>query len=142
MFTGTKNFSIKELENSETARKYKIDNSIPEEYMKNAEDLLNFLQGLRDAWGSAIVITSGYRCKRLNMLVGGVASSAHTTCNAADLQPKNGNMEEFKKFCVNYCKMRRWDQLLLEKSGNTEWVHFGLKNNSGMQRCQIKNLNE
>jgi hypothetical protein len=37
-----------------------------------------------------------------------------------DLRPKNGKMEEFKKFVVEFVKTRFWDQLILEKSGNVE----------------------
>ena len=46
-FTGTKNFRISELEASSTARKYKIDNRIPSEYLSNAKRLLEFLQDLK-----------------------------------------------------------------------------------------------
>ena len=47
-FKGTKNFSIKELEYSDTARKYNIDNTIPDELEPNAKRLLEFVQDMRD----------------------------------------------------------------------------------------------
>lgn len=140
-FQGTKNFKIEELEASSTAKIHKIDNTIPDKYMANAENLLKFLQGIRDAWGSGIKISSGYRCQRLNRLVGGVASSAHTTANAADLVPVNGKMEDFKKFMVTYLANKRFDQCIIERKGSTEWIHVGFKNNYGMQRHQIFKMN-
>jgi len=48
-FKGTKNFSVKELEASDTAKRLKIDNTIPDELEHNTKRLLNFLQGIREA---------------------------------------------------------------------------------------------
>lgn len=49
MFIGTKNFSKAEFEYSDTAKKYKIDNTLPTELESSAQRLLIFLQGIRDA---------------------------------------------------------------------------------------------
>lgn len=136
-FQGTKNFSIKELEASTTANQLKIDNSIPDEYMNNAERLLKFLQGIRDAWGSGIRIISGFRCDALNKAVNGSKTSAHKTCNAADLYPVNEKFEEFKEFIVKYLEGSQWDQCIVEKSEKSQWIHFGLYNNYERQRRQI-----
>ena len=43
------------------------------------------LQALRDAWGKAMIITSGARCVRYNERVGGVAGSQHIEGRAADI---------------------------------------------------------
>lgn len=133
-------FTIKELCNSSTAKKYGIDNTPSNTIISHLNILISFLNGVREAWGSAIWVNSGYRCPRLNKLVGGSTTSAHLNGYAADLWPGNGKINEFKKFMVNYCKNRKFDQLLLESSGNAQWVHIGLYSNSGKQRCQIKNL--
>lgn len=136
-FKGTKNFSVKELEASDIAKRLKIDNTIPDELEHNTKRLLNFLQGIREAWGSGIRITSGYRCPILNKVVNGSKTSAHLTCNAVDLWPCNNKFEEFKEFMVKYLEGRSWDQCIIEKSGNSKWIHFGLYNNSGKQRRQV-----
>ena len=136
-FKGTKNFSVKELEASDTAKRLKIDNTIPDDLEHNTKRLLNFLQGIREAWGSGIRITSGYRCPILNKVVNGSKTSAHLTCNAVDLWPCNNKFEEFKEFIVKYLEGRSWDQCIIEKSGNSKWIHFGLYNNSGKQRRQV-----
>lgn len=78
MKVGTKNFSQYELERSSKAEKYGIKNTIPQQYLNNAQDLLNALQLIRDALGKPIKITSGYRCEKLNLIVGGVPNSSHT----------------------------------------------------------------
>lgn len=43
------------------------------------------LQKLRGSWGRPVVITSGYRCARHNVEVGGAARSRHMRGLAADI---------------------------------------------------------
>ena len=53
-----------------------------------------FLQMLNDARGIAAIpfnITSGYRTKDRNKLVGGVANSSHLVGKAADISVQSGN---------------------------------------------------
>lgn len=139
-FQGTENFKVSELEYSDTARAYKIDNTIPDELENNAKRLLLFIQDLREKWGSAIRISSGYRNPILNKLVKGSKTSAHLMCNAVDLWPCNGKFEEFKKFVIAYLDGKLWDQCIIENSGKKQWIHLGLYNNSGKQRRQIFKL--
>lgn len=135
-------FTLKEMCESETAKKYGIDNTPSASVITHLNELMNFLDELRIAWGSAIIVTSGYRCHYLNQKVGGSSTSVHKRGWAADLKPKNGKIEEFKKFCADWIKDKNWDQLLLEKNKNgSEWVHIGLYSNSGQQRKQIKIMN-
>ena len=85
----SKNFSYKEFENSDTAKRVGIDNTIPYELRPNVKALVdNVLQPLRDVWG-VMKINSGYRCKRLNELVGGVETSQHASAEAADVACSN-----------------------------------------------------
>ena len=138
-----KYFTIEELCQSETAEKYKIDNTPSEEIKKNLETLVDcLLDPLREAWGSPIIINSGYRCPILNKAVGGSKTSSHMSGWSVDMRPKNGKMEEFKKFVIQFIKTRFWDQCILEKSGDVEWVHLSLYNNSGKQRKMIFSIEE
>jgi putative chitinase len=118
---------------------YKIDNTIPDELESNTKRLLTFLQNLREKWGSGINITSGYRGPKLNKAVKGSKTSAHLTCNAADLYPSNGRFEEFKEFIFNYLSDKNFDQCIIETAnkGKVKWIHLGLYNNSGKQRRQM-----
>ena len=138
-----KYFTIEELCQSETAEKYKIDNTPSEEIKKNLETLVDcLLDPLREAWGSPIIINSGYRCPILNKAIGGSKTSSHMSGWSVDMRPKNGKMEEFKKFVIQFIKTRFWDQCILEKSGDVEWVHLSLYNNSGKQRKMIFSIEE
>ena len=139
-FIGTENFTVKELEYSDTAKSLKIDNTIPDEYEDNVKKLLEFLQDMREKWGSGIKIKSGFRGEVLNRAVKGSKTSAHLTGNAADLYPSNGKFNAFKEFVVKYLSDKNFDQCIIEKSGKSEWIHFGLYNNAGKQRRQIFSL--
>lgn len=136
-----KYFTIEELCKSETAERLKINNNPTEETINHLELLIEcLLDPIREAWGSAIIVNSGYRCEELNKAVGGSKTSVHKLGWSADIRPKNGKMKEFKEFIVEFIKTRIWDQCILERSGNTEWVHISLFNNSGKQRRQIFEL--
>ena len=83
---GVSYFTIPELTSSATAQREGIDNCPP----KCAYHLLHvlvdqLLDPIREAWGEPIVVSSGYRCKELNALVGGVKNSHHMLGCAADL---------------------------------------------------------
>ena len=137
-----KYFTIEELCQSETADKLNIDNTPTEEIKEHLILLVEcLLDPLREEWGSPIIVNSGYRCPVLNKAVGGSKTSTHMSGWSADIRPKNGKMKEFKTFVVEFIKTRIWDQLILETSGSTEWIHISLYNNSGKQRKQIFSIN-
>ena len=48
-------------------------------------DLVNYLQRVRDEFGAAVTITSGYRCASYNRSINGAAGSRHTKGQAADI---------------------------------------------------------
>ena len=133
-------FTIAELCASETAKKYNIDNTPDPIITSHLQQLINFLNPLREAWGSAIKVSSGYRCDKLNRFVGGSKTSSHLIGYGVDLIPANGKMDDFKKFIIDYMKTRMFDQCIIEKSGKIEWIHIGLYNNKGQQRRMIFNI--
>lgn len=138
----SKFFRLEEFLTSSTARQRSIENLPSFEIVKNIEKLAYFLDGLRADWGSGINISSGYRNKALNAAVGGVGNSAHLYGFACDMQPSNGKMKEFKKFCVEWFKDKVFDEVIIEKnSKGKEWVHIQLFSPNGFQRKKIFKLN-
>ena len=131
-----KYFTFEELWQSATADKLGIDNKPSAEIAFRLGFLAADLDAIREAWKSGIIVSSGYRCPELNEAVGGSETSAHKLGWAVDLQPANGEIEEFKVFMVDYFKDKPFDQLLLESSGNIQWIHYGKYNSKGKQRCQ------
>lgn len=133
-------FTIDELCKSDTAKKYGIDNTPNSIVISHLQQLINFLNPLREAWGSAIRVNSGYRCEKLNRFAGGSKTSSHLIGYGVDLIPVNGKTDAFKKFIIDYMKNKMFDQCIIEKSGKTEWVHIGLYNLKGQQRKMIFNI--
>ena len=70
-------FTIEELCKSETAEQFNIDNVPDTNITNNLQQLIEFLNPIRDVWGSALIVTSGYRCEKLNQILGGSNTSAH-----------------------------------------------------------------
>lgn len=134
-----KYFTIEELCYSDTAKKYKIDNTPTEEIIENLTELTNeFLDKLRENWGSPILVSSGYRCEELNKKVGGSKTSAHVKGYAVDLVPANGDIDGLVECAIELSKTLNFDQIINEHSGKSHWLHIGYKNLKGLQRKQIK----
>lgn len=128
-----KYFKLSEFFDSRTALLKGIDNRPPAneeaEILANIEALaVNVLDPAREAFGSPIIISSGYRCKELNKAVGGSKTSQHMRGEASDLKSPN-NLKLF-----NILKGFEFDQLIWEKGG--AWVHVSYKRN-GKNRKQI-----
>ena len=80
------------------------------------------LDPLREAYGKPIIVTSGYRCEKLNKAVGGAASSQHVKGEAADIRSVQDTPEENKKLFDLIVKLKLpFDQLINEY--NYDWVH-------------------
>ena len=122
-----KYFSIKELTKSETATKKGIDNTPNAAQVKHLEALIhNLLDPIREQWGAAIYVTSGFRSVALNKSVGGVSNSHHLGGYAADLTvgSQAGNKALFDM--IRQSKLLRWTQLISEKTTahGCGWVHI------------------
>ncbi|MCD8287226.1 MAG: D-Ala-D-Ala carboxypeptidase family metallohydrolase [Porphyromonadaceae bacterium] len=125
----SKNFSFSEFE-ATSHKEYAAQNRITDLSVKNAivALVMTVLQPLRDAWGKALVINSGYRCEALNKAVGGVANSQHLKGEAADVAAADP---------YALAKLARdlrlpYDQMILYPT----FVHFSHKN-GGSQRGQV-----
>lgn len=69
------------------------------EITENLKKTMYILDIIRTFAGVPIIINSGYRCKKLNELVGGVNNSYHLKGLAADFRTYNGkNMAEILDF--------------------------------------------
>ena len=79
------NFSISELIKSDIAIKNGISNIPNVEQLDNILNLIFYcLQPARNLINAPMIITSGFRCKKLNELVGGAIGSHHLSGCAAD----------------------------------------------------------
>lgn len=125
-----KYFTIKELTKSNTATKLGIVNQPNNTETKCLTSLIEkILDPLRESYGKPIIVTSGYRCSKLNKLVGGSAISQHALGQAADIRSVQDTIEENKKLFDLIVSLKLpFDQLINEY--NYDWVHvsYGPKN--------------
>lgn len=85
----TANFMLSEFEKSDVANYHAIDNSVRDSVVISRITLLckKVLQPFREYLRCPVIISSGYRCRKLNELVGGVETSQHIGGYAADIVP-------------------------------------------------------
>lgn len=133
-----KYFTIQELTKSATASRKGINNT-PDESVKRNLNLLvdNILDPLREAFGEPIIVTSGYRCGRLNKAVGGAAKSQHMYGQAADIRTVSDKPSDNKKLfdLIRELKLP-YDQLIDEYNYN--WVHVSYSSRNRRQILHIK----
>lgn len=139
-----KYFSLQELIRSNTAERLGIDNTPDAVVVEHLETLVErLLDPLREAFGRPIIVTSGYRCPELNKAVGGSPTSAHLQGYAADLVPKDGDVQRFLEL-TRWWLLRAeipYDQLIVETSSEgAKWVHLGLYSPQHTQRYENKTL--
>ena len=136
-------FDLEEFLTSSTARQKSIENMPSWEIIEHLLELAYFLDDLREAWGSGIKVSSGFRIEALNKAVAGSETSAHMIGYAADIMPANGKYEAFVAFLKEWLKDKKFDQCIIEhpKNGIASWIHISLKNSKGEQRKQIIKIN-
>lgn len=128
-----KYFTMNELTHSATAIRKGIDNTPDNTAKANLTALVaNILDPLREAYGKPIVVSSGYRCAKLNRAVGGVARSQHISGQAADIQSVSKSKADHKKMFELVQRLRLpFDQLIDEY--DYKWVHISF-NTKGNRR--------
>ena len=119
----SKNFSLEEFTKSVTAEKAGIDNEPNARQIAKLKAICeDILQPLRDALGKPITITSGYRCQKLNELIGGAENSQHQDGEAVDFWCDN------LEWAFGWIQEHApdYDQLIWEKG---RWLHLSYTRN-------------
>lgn len=137
-FNTMKFFTLNELIKSDAAKRSKINNTPNKQEENNLIALVeNILDPLREAYGKPIIVTSGFRCERLNKLVNGSKTSQHRTGQAADIRTVEDTVEENKKlFDLAQELNLPFDQLIDEY--NFDWVHMSYSPRNRKQILHIK----
>lgn len=119
-----KYFTMNELIASATAKRLGIPNVPTWREAENLRLLVeNVLDPLREAWGAPIIVTSGFRSKMLNEMVGGAANSQHTTGMAADIRTLSDLPQDNERLFDLARRMDLpFDQLIDEFRYN--WIHI------------------
>lgn len=130
-------FTYQEFEDSATARRDGIDNTLPPSARQMVTILVEkLLDPLRWVWGKPIVVSSGYRCPTLNDSVRGAKHSHHLLGCAADTIA--GSPDDHRRLFRMTQEMHdmcgiRFTQLILEPGAR--WIHVSYV--PGNLRCQV-----
>jgi hypothetical protein len=121
----TPHVSLEEFTASDTAARLGIDNRLPDELRENALKTLEMMERIRFHIDAPISITSGYRCKALNGVIGSKPGSDHTLALACDFcAPKAGTPLQIAASLAPVIKIIGIGQLILEFG---TWVHVSTR---------------
>ena len=128
----TKNFTYEEMYKSSTASKNNIDNTPTKKAYQYIEKLVKeVLQPIRDEWQAPLIVTSCYRCKKLNTLVKGASNSDHLFGCAADIHTKENTKEKNKDLFNLIIQMTKEGKIkcrqIIDEYGYS-WVHVSINN--------------
>ena len=132
----TENFTLAEIEKSDTATKLNINNSLPLGLHENATRMCKKLEQVRALFDRPIIISSFYRCPELNAKVGGSKTSAHMNALACDFLVKGKFPHTV--FDVIRDSNTEFDQLILESSNSgSTWIHISIAKDGETPRRSI-----
>ena len=117
----SKNFSVQEVQHSDYAIKYDLENTLPAKYYKNALMLASYvLEPIRLQFG-AFSPQSWYRCEEINKAVGGSPTSDHMIGCAADISIKGVDDIALARWIISNLTFK---QVIndYDKYGN-RWIH-------------------
>lgn len=131
----SEHFTLEELTRSATAKARGIDNTPTERDKANLKRLAaEVLEPLRKMAGVPIIVTSGFRCPKLNAAVGGEPTSQHMRGEAADIKCADNRMLFAAAMELMLLGKIKVGQLIDEKK--YAWLHISLptltKNNQVM----------
>ena len=132
----SKNFSLEEMERSQTAQRMGIKNKAGSGEIKNFTDLCyNVLEPCRAKFDKPIRISSGYRSEELCVAIGSKKTSQHALGMAVDMEiPSESNL----KVALWLQNNVDFDQLILEYytgEANSGWIHVSF--HEGNNRKQV-----
>ena len=131
----SRRFSLAELTGSDTAARRSINNTPNAQQVANLKRLCAWADLVADDVGG-LLVSSGYRCPALNVIVGGSRTSSHCAggqAAAMDARPAKAGVTLTD--IVNAAqKHGPWDQIIYEFG---RWVHLSDRNEAGEQRCQV-----
>lgn len=114
-------FSLDEFTDSDTAARQNIDNDLPLELVGAARETCEMLDRIREHLGQPVILTSGYRCLRLNRSLGSKDTSDHLKAMAGDIKsPKYGSPYKIAKALEPKMQEFGIGQMILEFG---RWVH-------------------
>ena len=136
----SEHLDLAEVIKSDTAKRKGISNMPTPEHLENFKKLAeNVFEPIRKHFGVPIHISSGYRSKELNALIGGSLTSQHCSGEAIDIDMDGSANGVTNKMVFDFIKNNlNFDQLIFEfgTKDAPDWVHVSWET-SGKQRKQV-----
>lgn len=137
----SKYFSLSEMTQSGTALRLGIPNTPNATQKRDLLRLMEYLDGIREEFGEAIKVTSGFRSWSVNKEVGGVKNSQHLAGQAADIVPAK-NPERLRELFDLIRKRGGYQQVIFERKGQSVWVHVAIPPLGEMPKQEAMTTND
>lgn len=125
----TEHFSLEELTTTDCAElKEQNRKEAPKDKLLK---LAEFAEKVRAVLNCPMIITSGFRCEKLNNLVGGSPTSQHRFCEAIDFIPKMDADKAFGRIILSGIE---YGQLIYYTRGISHFLHISM----GAKRQNLK----
>lgn len=136
-----KYFTLRELMHSTVALQNDIVNLPPyneagEVYFNLTVLVDNLLDRIRERFAVPMIITSGYRCEKVNKLVGGVDNSQHMKGEAVDFWFPGFSQKEMIQAFFEIAEEFDFDQLIYYKKKGI--IHISYSRNNNRHQVIIK----
>lgn len=136
-----KYFTFEELLHSDVALQSDILNLPPRHeaakiYFNLVVLVDNLLDPIRERFATPVIITSGYRCKRLNELVKGVGNSQHMEGKAADFYFAGFTTKEMAQAFFEIAESYNFDQLIFYKKRH--FIHISYNSTKNRHEAFIR----
>ena len=120
----SKYFTLEEMTRSQTAVRLKIDNTPNATQKRDLLRLMDYLDGIREAFGQPIRVTSGFRSWGANKAVGGVKNSQHLAGQAADIVTSGA--KTLRDLFDLIRERGGFHQLIWEQTPKSTWIHVSI----------------
>lgn len=137
----SKYFTLEELTRSQTAVRLGKDNTPNATQKRDLLRLMEYLDGIREEFGEAIKVTSGFRSWDVNNAVGGVKKSQHLAGQAADIVPAK-NPERLRELFDLIRKRGGYQQVIYERKGQSVWIHVAIPPLGEMPKQEAMTTND
>ena len=113
-----------------------IGSPISQEQSDNLDRLIEALEPVREAYGRALFVSSGYRPSSINLAVGGAKFSAHMDCQAVDIKDEDGyfaswiinNLDILRDSGILGFEDPRYTMIINSKGERVSgWVHLDIR---------------
>lgn len=129
-----KYFTLKELMHSNVALQNDVVNLPPRHeeakvYLNLMALVNSLLDPIRDKFATPMIITSGYRCEKVNKLVGGVDNSQHMKGEAVDFCFAGFSKKEMIEAFFEIAEDFSYDQLIYYRAKGIIHISYSREEN-------------